>query len=186
MKSLWVSIFSASMRARQGPKRWMISGALLFGGELHFYFDDVGDFGERLAGIVSDVVVEGDEVSGFFEALAGGDDIGIGWNGFEDFNNRGRRRQERDEAFDQRVAGAVDEGAAAVAQDVEAHQERAVESGAGGFIRVSVEGVLEAVAEEEFVSEDIFDRDRRWAGARRSATALVAGRELAPFPVPQA
>ncbi len=130
-------------------------GALLFGSELHFYFDDVGDFGERLPGIVGDVVVESDDVSSFFEMAAGGDDVGVGRNGFEDFDNGCGRGQERDEAFDQRVAGAVDEGAASIAQDVEAHQKRAVESGAGGFVGVSVEGVFQAIAKQEFISEDI-------------------------------
>jgi len=48
--------------------------ALLKRGEFQVYLEDVGHIGERLAGIVADVVIECDQVSSFFEALAGSND----------------------------------------------------------------------------------------------------------------
>ena len=65
--------------------------------------------------------------------------------------------QHGDHAADQRVTGTVNEGATAVAENVEADQQRAVERGArGGFGVAAVEHVLHVIAEQQFVAEHLF------------------------------
>ena len=63
--------------------------------------------------------------------------------------------KKRDQTFNQCVTRAVDEGTAAVAQYVKAHQQRTVERGARRLVRVSGKYILQPIAEQEFVAEDI-------------------------------
>ena len=60
-------------------------------------------------------------------------------------------------ALQQNVASAVDEGTAAITQNVESYQKRAVESLPGGSFGVgSVAIVLKAIAKQKLISEDLF------------------------------
>jgi len=67
--------------AAPGAVLFYQGSALLKRGEFQVYLEDVGHIGERLAGIVADVVIECDQVSSFFEALAGSNDLGVDGNG---------------------------------------------------------------------------------------------------------
>ena len=62
-------------------------GALFGRSEFEIDFDDVGDFGQRLARIITDVVVERDQVSGFVQVMAGGQHFGISGNGFQNLDH---------------------------------------------------------------------------------------------------
>ena len=87
-----------------------------------------------LSRIVHRKVIERDHVSGFFQALAGRHHQVVGFDGFQNLNHGLARRQQGYVVLQQHVAGAVDEGTAAIAQDVEPHEQRTVQRAArGGF-----------------------------------------------------
>ena len=48
--------------------------------------------------------------------------VGIGGNAFQNLNHGRLRRQQRDQAFDQRVTGAIHEGAPPVAKSIQSDQ----------------------------------------------------------------
>ena len=56
-----------------------------------------------------------------FQALAGGHDQVIGFDAFQNLDHGLARRQQGHIVLQQHVAGAVDEGAPAVAEDVQPH-----------------------------------------------------------------
>jgi len=67
-----------------------------------------------------------------------------------------RRGQERDAVFQQQLAPAVDERLLPVAQNVKAHEERAVERAPRRCVGViGAEYILDAVAKQKFVSNDL-------------------------------
>jgi len=65
-------------------------------------------------------------------------------------------RQQCNAVFEEKLARAVDESALSVAQDVESHQQGAVERVAGcGFEVGGVEEILDAIAKQKLVAEHL-------------------------------
>ena len=132
------------------------AGALLERGAREVDLEDVGQRDERSARIVGHKVVERNGVSRHFQALAGGNDQIVGLDGFENFDDGLTRRQQGHAVFKQQIAGAVDEGTLAITKHVESDQQRAIERAAGGgFGIVGFEEVIDTIAKQKFVTEDV-------------------------------
>lgn len=119
------------------------------------YFYEVRKIAERCARIVRREVIERDEVVGFFEALAGGDNAIVGFNGLKDLDHRLVWGKQGDEVFERDVLSAIHEGAIVVAKRVQSKEQGSIQRGAGGQFGVGMEIVFDSIAEKEFVSEDL-------------------------------
>ena len=122
-------------------------------GRVEIEFDEVGEVEEGSAGGLGKEAVEGKAIALFFEGEAAVDQLGIGLDVLEDFEDGGCGREQGDEAFGEGIAGAVDEGGGA--GGVGNEKEPVVDDLAGGLFGIAGEVVGFAGAVEELVAEKV-------------------------------
>jgi hypothetical protein len=87
------------------------------------------------------------------------------------------RGQESDVILEQDFAGAVDEGAAAVAEHLQTHLQGSVESFAGGSVGILLAKVVfHAVTKQEFVAKDFFVGSKNRLPGHKVVVPLATGR----------
>jgi len=121
-------------------------------GGLEIDFDEVGEIQKGDTGGLRHEGVEGEAIACRPERETGGDHFGIGVDVGEDFEDGGLGRKQGDEAIDEGVASAVDEGGGVIVLGDE-HQP-VVDYFAGGLLWIARKGVGFAGAVEEFVTEE--------------------------------
>jgi hypothetical protein len=93
---------------------------LEFRGKQNVYFYECRKLRERQPRRGFLEIVEGNQIAHVLQAAAGGDDFIVGLNRLEDFQNDAIGRKRRGEIAKKKVAGAIDEGAAAVREAINA------------------------------------------------------------------
>lgn len=122
-------------------------------GNLKIDFDEVGEMEEEGARGFGEEAIEGETKALFFESEAGVDHLGIGVDVLRDFKDGGLGGKESDEAFDEGVACAVDEGGGV--RGVGNEEQPVVDDLAGRLVGIAGEVVGFAGAEEELVAEEM-------------------------------
>ncbi len=134
----------------------MTSASPVHGGPAQIHFDDVGQIGQRLARVVHREVVERNQISGFLQMTTRRDHQVIHGDRLQNLDHGLGGGQQSNVILEQHVAGAVDEGAASITEDVEPHQHGSAQSVARSRVSIRVtEIILHAVAEEQFVAENL-------------------------------
>jgi hypothetical protein len=116
-------------------------------------FDEGGELEEGTLGVVGCEVIEGEAVATLAERVAGDEELGVGVDVFEDFENGGGGREQGDDAGDEGLTGAVDEGDALAGLGHE--HEAVVDDLAGGFFAISGKSIHSTGAEEQLVAIEI-------------------------------
>ncbi len=143
--------FGDEPRAATGSHGVDFVAELMVGG-LEINFDEIGESEKRGAGGLGEESVEGETVTLFPEGETTIEEFGIGVDILEDLEDGGLGREEGDEAFDEGVAGTVDEGGGA--RGVGNEQQPVVDDLAGGEVGIAGEVIRFAGTVEELVSEE--------------------------------
>ena len=119
-------------------------------------FQDVSQRNQRFTRIARHIVVERNGIAGRSQPLAGSDYQIVRAYAFQNLDHRVSGRQQRDAVFEQEFARAIDERLLPITEDVESHQQRAVERTARGCIGIlGAEEVLDPVPKQQFVADDL-------------------------------
>lgn len=96
-----------------------------------------------------------EKVPGVYEVDEGGDQLVIWHDRFEDFQDHAVFGKNGGELTHEEFARAIDEGAAALGQAINAEEQQVVRGGGRGLVRaVAGEKILRAGAEKQFLAED--------------------------------
>jgi hypothetical protein len=151
-------------------------GGVSGGGFTEVHLDDVGDIGQGFPRIVDPKVVQRYGVAGFFQPAASCDHEVIGGNGFQNLDHRLFRCQQSDVILEQNVASAVDEGATAIAENVETEQHSGVQGASQRRVRIRVtEKILDAITKQEFVAENFLVRGKNRLAGDKLGSGLGSG-----------
>src|SRR6516162_9557375 len=127
-----------------------------FRGKQHIDFYECGKLRERQPRRGFLKIIEGDQITHVLQAAASGDDFIVGLNRLEDFENDAIRGECHRKITQEKVTSAVDEGATAVREAVNAKKKQAINRGSGGgFGTRAVKEILGPGAKEQFVTVDV-------------------------------
>jgi hypothetical protein len=132
------------------------SGLFFSSRAFEIYSDNVSQRGHCLSWIVAHVVVERDGVACNLQALAGCDYQIVRFHVLQDLDHRLAGREQSDVVLEQQIARAVDEGPLPVAQDIEPHQQSAIERTACCGLGVGcAEEILDSVPKQKFIAKHL-------------------------------
>ncbi len=132
-------------------------------GRQKIHLDHVREGQQTEAVRIWNVIIQGDDIAGAAQTVAGRNRLLIGDHILQYFNYHAVARQQGDHLAQQDVAGAIDIRGAIAGERCRTDQQREVDGAAGGFVRVCrAEEGLRAGAEEQFVTVRILLTIQNW------------------------